>query len=70
MSEVAGRLAVLEGASHLRTTGGNGTLSARGLPGTGKGRVLIIGGGIAGENAANVSLELGADVTILDIINS
>lgn len=67
MSEVAGRLAPLEGASHLRSTvGGRGVLLP-GVPGTAKGKVTIIGGGTAGENAARVAVGLGAEVTVLDI---
>ncbi|WP_066521416.1 alanine dehydrogenase [Curtobacterium ammoniigenes] len=67
MSEIAGRLAPQVGAHHLmRTMGGRGLLLG-GVPGTPKGRVVVIGGGVAGEHAAEIALGLGAEVTILDI---
>jgi len=66
MSEVAGRLSVQEGAKYLeRPFGGRGVLLA-GVPGVPKGKVLIIGGGTVGTNAAKIALGMGADVTILD----
>ena len=66
MSEVAGRMAVLVG-SHLLANynGGKGVLLA-GVPGVSPGRVVIIGGGIVGTNAAKMAIGLGADVTVLD----
>lgn len=67
MSEVAGRLAPLEGASHLRAAAGGKGILLPGVPGTPNGKVAIVGGGIAGENAARVALGLGAEVTVLDI---
>lgn len=67
MSEVAGRLAPLEGASHLRSVAGGRGVLLPGVPGTPKGKVTIIGGGTAGENAARVAVGLGAEVTVLDI---
>lgn len=67
MSEVAGRLSVLEGANHLRASAGGAGVLLPGVPGTRSGRVLVIGGGVAGVNAARVAQGLGADVTILDI---
>jgi len=67
MSEIAGRMAALEGAKYLeRTFGGEGVLLA-GVPGVQKGKVTIIGGGVVGTNAAKIAMGLGADVTILDI---
>lgn len=67
MSEIAGRLAPQVGAHHLmRTMGGRGLLLG-GVPGTPKGRVVVIGGGVAGEHAAEIALGLGAEVTVLDI---
>lgn len=66
MSEVAGRMAVQAGAHFLeKAQGGNGTLLG-GVPGVAPGKVLIIGGGVVGINAAKMALGLGADVTILD----
>jgi alanine dehydrogenase len=67
MSEIAGRLSAQVGADQLmRTKGGRGILLG-GVPGTPKGRVVVIGGGVAGEHAAAMALGLGADVTIIDI---
>ena len=67
MSEVAGRLSVTVGAYQLmRSSGGRGTLLG-GVPGTAKARVVVIGGGVAGEHAAANALGLGADVTIVDV---
>ncbi|MFT5313302.1 MAG: alanine dehydrogenase [Paraglaciecola sp.] len=66
MSEVAGRMAVQAGAHYLeKAQGGSGTLLG-GVPGVAPGKVLIIGGGVVGINAAKMALGLGADVTILD----
>lgn len=67
MSEVAGRLAVQAGGYHLmRAAGGTGILLG-GVPGTPRARVLVIGGGVAGEHAAANALGMGADVTVADI---
>ncbi|WIB64306.1 alanine dehydrogenase [Curtobacterium sp. MCBD17_040] len=67
MSEIAGRLAAQVGANQLmRTAGGRGLLLG-GVPGTPKGRVVVIGGGVAGEHAAAMALGLGAEVTVIDI---
>ena len=66
MSEVAGRMAIQAGAHYLeKAQGGNGTLLG-GVPGVAPGKVLIIGGGVVGINAAKMAIGLGADVTILD----
>lgn len=66
MSEVAGRLAIQAGAQALQMSeGGRGVLLG-GVPGVPQGRVLIIGGGIVGTQAARMALGLGADVTLLD----
>lgn len=66
MSEVAGRMAVQAGAHYLeKAQGGSGTLLG-GVPGVAPGKVLIIGGGVVGTNAAKMAIGLGADVTILD----
>ncbi len=67
MSEVAGRMAVYEGAKYLESArGGKGVLLS-GVPGVRPGKVTIIGGGVAGLNAAKVAIGLGAQVTVLDI---
>ncbi len=67
MSEVAGRMAIQEGAKYLeRPLKGKGILLG-GVPGTPRGKVLILGGGIVGTQAAKMAAGLGADVTIMDI---
>ncbi|MFA6714889.1 MAG: alanine dehydrogenase [Victivallaceae bacterium] len=67
MSQIAGRLSVQEGAKYLeKTFGGRGILLG-GVPGIKKGKVLIIGGGIAGTNACRIAIGMGADVTIMDV---
>jgi alanine dehydrogenase len=67
MSEVAGRLAVLEGAHHLgKAHGGRGILLS-GVPGVPPGNVVILGAGTVGFNAARTAIGLGADVSILDV---
>ncbi|MFT5709903.1 MAG: alanine dehydrogenase [Halioglobus sp.] len=66
MSEVAGRMAVQAGAHHLeKAQGGNGMLLG-GVPGVEPAKVLIIGGGVVGINAARMAMGMGADVTLLD----
>ena len=67
MSEVAGRMATQEGARFLeKPQGGKGILLG-GVPGVKPARVLILGGGIVGSNAAQMAAGMGADVTIADI---
>ncbi len=67
MSEVAGRMSVQEGARFLeKPQGGKGILLG-GVPGVKPARVLVLGGGIVGYNAALMAAGLGADVTIADI---
>ncbi len=67
MSEVAGRMAVQEGAKYLeRTHGGSGILLG-GVPGVLPAEVLVIGGGVVGANAARMAAGLGASVTLLDV---
>ncbi|MGY8760275.1 MAG: alanine dehydrogenase, partial [Nitrospinaceae bacterium] len=67
MSEVAGRMAIHEGAKYLeRGNGGRGILLG-GVPGVDPGHVVIIGGGIVGANAAKMAIGTGAQVTLLDI---
>src|SRR5256884_3483746 len=66
MSEIAGRLAAQAGAYFLeKPLGGRGLLLG-GVPGVAPGRVLVIGGGVVGYNAAVIALGLGANVTILE----
>ena len=67
MSEVAGRMATLNGAYYLqKTKGGKGKLIS-GVPGVDRTKVLILGGGTVGEAAARMACGLGADVWITDI---
>src|SRR2546423_4408116 len=67
MSEVAGRMSVVMGASYLaKHNGGSGVLLG-GVPGVLPGRVVVIGGGTAGVNALRMAKGLGADVTILEV---
>lgn len=67
MSEVAGRLAAQIGSvTLLHPSGGSGILMG-GVPGTRPAKVVVIGGGVAGENAAVASAALGADVTVIDL---
>jgi alanine dehydrogenase len=67
MSEIAGRMSVVMGANFLaKHHGGSGVLLG-GVPGVLPGRVVVIGGGTAGVNAARMGTGLGADVTILEV---
>jgi len=67
MSEVAGRLSVQVGAYHLmKSEGGTGVLLG-GVPGVPPGKVVIIGGGVAGRHAAEIALGMRAHVTVLDV---
>ena len=66
MSEVAGRLSAQIGANYLSAPlGGTGVLMG-GVPGTAPAKVVVIGGGVAGENAAAIALGMRADVTVID----
>lgn len=66
MSEVAGRMSVQAGAHHLeKAQGGRGVLLG-GVPGVAPAKVLVIGGGVVGDNAAAMAVGMGADVTIMD----
>ena len=66
MSEVAGRMSTQVGAYSLqKPNGGRGVLLA-GVPGVAPGKVVVIGGGVAGLNAAIIAMGMGADVTVLD----
>jgi len=67
MSEVAGRMAVQEGAKYLEKFFGGRGLLLGGIPGVLPAKVIILGGGIVGTNAAKMAAGLGGDVTILDL---
>jgi alanine dehydrogenase len=67
MSEIAGRMSAVMGANFLaKYNGGSGVLLG-GVPGVLPGRVVVVGGGTSGVNAARMAAGLGADVTILDV---
>jgi alanine dehydrogenase len=67
MSEVAGRMAVQVGATYLeKERGGKGILLG-GVPGTRRGHVVILGGGVVGASAARIAIGMGAQVTVLDV---
>lgn len=67
MSEVAGRMAIQEGAKYLeKPSKGRGILLG-GVPGVRPAKVLILGGGVVGANSAKIAAGMGADVTILDL---
>ena len=67
MSEIAGRMSSIVGSYHLaKHRGGRGILLG-GVPGVAPGRVVVLGGGTAGVNAARVATGIGADVTILEV---
>lgn len=67
MSEIAGRMSTVMGAYYLaKHNGGSGVLLG-GVPGVLPGRVVVLGGGTSGVNAARMALGLGADVRILDV---
>ncbi len=65
MSEVAGRLAIQEGAKYLERPFGGAGILLGGVPGVLPAKVVILGGGVVGRNAAQVGAGLGADVTIV-----
>ena len=67
MSEVAGRMAVQVGAMCLEKERGGKGLLLGGVPGTRRGRVVILGGGVVGKNAATIAVGMGAQVTVLDV---
>lgn len=67
MSQVAGRLAVIEGAHHLLSTQGGRGVLAPGVPGTQPARVVVIGGGQVGASAVAMAHGLRAEVTVLDL---
>ena len=67
MSQVAGRLAVIEGVHHLLSTQGGRGVLASGVPGTQPARVVVIGGGQVGASAVAMAHGLRAEVTVLDL---
>lgn len=67
MSEVAGRMSVQEGARFLEKPQGGKGLLLGGVPGVKPARVLVLGGGVVGHNAAMIAAGMGAEVTIADI---
>ncbi len=66
MSEVAGRLAVQAGAHCLEMAQGGAGILLGGVPGVAPGKVMIIGGGVVGDNAAQIAIGIGAEVTLFD----
>ena len=66
MSEVAGRLAIQEGAKYLESSQGGEGILLGGVPGVAPAKVVILGGGVVGTNAAKMAAGLGARVVILD----
>ncbi|WP_018662498.1 alanine dehydrogenase [Heyndrickxia acidiproducens] len=67
MSEVAGRMAPQIGAQFLEKNNGGKGILLSGVPGVRRGKITIIGGGVAGTNAAKVAAGLGADVTVVEL---
>jgi len=67
MSEVAGRMATQIGAQFLQKTNGGLGILLGGIPGVSRGKVTVIGGGMAGTNAARVAIGMGAHVTVIDL---
>jgi alanine dehydrogenase len=66
MSEIAGRISIQAGATALQMANGGRGVLLGGVPGVHSGKVVVIGGGVVGTNAAEMAMGLGADVTILD----
>jgi alanine dehydrogenase len=66
MSKVAGRMSIQAGAHHLESPQGGAGLLLGGVPGVPPAKVVVIGGGVVGENAIEMAVGLGADVTVLD----
>jgi alanine dehydrogenase len=67
MSEVAGRMSIQVGAACLEKENGGAGVLLGGVPGVEPGKVVILGGGVAGTNAAEMAVGLQADVTIVDL---
>jgi alanine dehydrogenase len=66
MSEVAGRMSIQAGAHHLEKEQGGIGILLGGVPGVPPAKVVVLGGGVAGTNAARVALGMGASVTVID----
>ncbi|MCS0582981.1 alanine dehydrogenase [Massilia pinisoli] len=66
MSEVAGRMAIQAGASHLEKSKGGAGILLGGVPGVAAGHIVIIGAGVVGTNALQMAVGIGARVTVLD----
>lgn len=66
MSKVAGRLSVQAAAWSLESTHGGAGMLLGGVPGVAPAKVVVIGGGVVGENATQIAIGMGADVTVLD----
>lgn len=67
MSQIAGRLSIQQGAKYVEMSYGGRGILLGGVPGVEKGRIVILGGGIAGTYAAKAAIGIGAQVTLLDI---
>lgn len=67
MSEVAGRMSTQIGAQFLEKIHGGAGVLLSGIPGVSRGKVTVVGGGVAGTNAAKIAVGMGADVTVLDL---
>ena len=66
MSEVAGRMSIQVGAAALQKANGGRGMLLGGVPGVAPAKVVVIGGGVVGTNAARMAMGMGADVTVLD----
>ena len=67
MSQIAGRLSIQEGAKYLEKNAGGRGILLGGVPGVEPGKIVIIGGGVAGTYAAKAAVGIGAQVTLLDV---
>ena len=67
MSEIAGRMSILVGGYFLAKHNGGSGMLLGGVPGVLPGKVVVLGGGVSGINAARMAIGLGADVTILEV---
>ncbi|AQQ52804.1 alanine dehydrogenase [Planococcus lenghuensis] len=67
MSEVAGRMSTQIGAQFLEKNHGGAGILLSGVPGVDRGKVTIVGGGVAGTNAAKIAIGMGAKVTVIDL---
>jgi len=66
MSQVAGRMSIQAGAASLESARGGAGILLGGVPGVAPARVVVLGGGVVGENAIQMAIGLGADVSVLD----